>query len=143
MEAQHKFIFVSEDLNFSRYFPKPVQKNIFYIYILAYLDKSKSSKDMELIRKNNKKKNKKNEDQSGSGSDSGNENYHTTYRKRRRMRIISESESEIKGVDNEKNIVKAGSCFIIVFKFGSHRCLDYYTKRPLERTKLKRIFSFD
>lgn len=95
---------------------------------------------MELIRKNNKKKNKKNEDQSGSG---GNENYHTTYRKKRRMRILKESESEIKGVDNEKNIVKAGSCFIIVFKFGSHRCLDYYTKRPLERTKLKRIFSFD
>lgn len=56
------------------------------------------------------------------------------------MRIISESESEIKGVDNEKNIMKAGSCFIIVFKFGSHRCLDYYTKRPLERTQKNFLF---
>ena len=24
------------------------------------------------------------------------------------------------------------TCFIIVFRFDSHRCLDYYTKKSLE-----------
>ena len=99
---------------------------------------SKSSKDMELIIKNNKKNNKKNkwinEDQSGSDSDineiceseeefdnineiedsddSGNENYHNTYHKKKNMRIIAdiESKNETKDADNKKNTVKAGSC---------------------------------
>lgn len=57
--------------------------------------------------------------------DNSGENYRNTYRERKRMRIISntESESEIKDVDNEGNILQDPfTCFIIVFKFGSHQC---------------------
>ena len=70
---------------------------------------------------------------------SENENYHNTYRERKRMLIISdfENENKTKDVENEENIVKAEFCrwpfvdvFIIIFRFGSHQCLNYYTKGP-------------
>ena len=56
------------------------------------------------------------------------------------MRIISDikSENEIKDTYNEKKKKKLWNqdgpftYFIIVFRFGSHQCLDYYTKRLLK-----------
>ena len=55
------------------------------------------------------------------------------------MRIISniECESEIKNAGDKENTMKAGfpldgsfMYLIIIFRLGSHQCLDYYTKGP-------------
>lgn len=59
---------------------------------------------MELIERNNKKNTNEIEDSDGN--------------EKKKKNIISDSESE--------NRIPF-ACFIIVFRFGSHRCLDYYS----------------
>lgn len=64
---------------------------------------------MELIERNNKKNTNEIEDSDGN--------------EKKKRNIISDSENRI------------FACFIIVFRFGSHRCLDYYyyyTNRSLK-----------
>ena len=97
---------------------------------------------MELIKKKNKKKNNQQSEEEfynineiEDSDDSRNENCHNTYRKRKRMRISdTENENEIKD--------KSRRCFIIVFRFGSHRCLDSYTKESLVVNKTRKNFLF-
>lgn len=62
---------------------------------------------MELIERNNKKNTNEIED--------------SDRNEKKKRNIISDSENRI------------FACFIIVFRFGSHRCLDYYsTNRSLK-----------